>query len=134
MDIFSNQEYFKHWQKNLVSFKNTSPTVGKLGSTRSMVLKIAGASITMNEQITAINLPHLWEGVYRTSGVVNKQTNTFKEICTEKGDSITQWDAASTYKFTGMMRLISSAKPDLFTGQTKQLMTDFKEFAESLSL
>jgi hypothetical protein len=132
MDIFKNQHYFKDWQKNLVSFENTSKTIGNVGSTRSMVLKIAGTRITMDENITVVNLPHVWEAVYRTTGVVNRQTNMFSEIMTEDGTKTTQWEAKSTYKFTGMMRLVSSAKPDLFSGQTKELMHDFKIFAESL--
>jgi len=132
MDIFENQQYFKDWQKNLVSFKNTSKTIGSVGSTRSMVLKIAGTRITMDEHITTVNLPHVWEAVYRTSGVVYKQTNMFTELMAAGGTKTTQWEAKSTFKFTGMMRLVSSAKPDLFTGQTKELMHDFKTFAESL--
>lgn len=132
MDIFNNQDYFKHWQKNLVSFKNTSSSIGRVGSTRSMTLKIAGASINMTEQITQVDLPHTWQATYRTSGVLNEQTNNFKETTSDSGKQVTLWEAKSTYKFTGMMRLVSKAKPDLFTGQTQQLMADFKNFAESL--
>lgn len=133
MNLFNNQDYFKNWQKNLVSFKNTSKEIGLKGSTRSMILKIAGTHITLNEEITLVDLPHTWQAVYRTSGVINTQTNTFTEQVDDKtGQLVTLWESHSTYRFTGMMRLISKATPDLFTGQTKQLMTDFKSFAESL--
>lgn len=133
MDIFKNQEYFKFWQKNLVSFTNTSKTIGEVGSTRSMILKIAGTRITMDEEITIVNLPHVWEAVYRTNGVINKQTNRFKTLNdATTGADHTLWEAHTTYKFTGMMRLVSKAKPELFTEQTKVLMRDFKAFAESL--
>ena len=133
MNIFKNQEYFKNWQKNLVSFTNTSKIIGEVGSTRHMILKIAGARITMDEEITVVNLPHVWEAIYKTNGVVNKQTNRFTAINDSKtGESRTLWEAHTTYKFTGMMRLVSKAKPELFTEQTKVLMQDFKAFAESL--
>lgn len=133
MAVFKNQDYFKHWQKNLISFENTSQTVGLKGSTRNMILKVAGTRITMTEEITAIDLPHLWEATYRTTGVINKQYNKFRAIKNlETQAAHTLWEAKSTYKFTGMMRLVSKAKPDLFLGQTKQLMSDFKDFAQSL--
>lgn len=133
MHIFKNQDYFKYWQKNLISFQNTSSSIGLVGSTRSMVLKIAGSRITMTEQITAVDLPHRWEAVYRTNGVVNTQKNTFTTLPPDAGGrERTQWTAHVTFTFTGMMRLVSKAKPALFTEQTKQLMADFKTFAESL--
>ncbi len=132
MELFKNQDYFKEWQKGLVSFKNLSPIVGEKGSKRSMKIKAAGTTITMIEEITAIDLPHLWEATYKTNGVINKQSNRFHEKEITTGNSImtvTVWDSTATFTFTGMMRLIAKGRPQLFTTQTHQHMEDFKTFA-----
>lgn len=132
MELFKNQDYFKQWQKGLVSFKNTSKEIGKKGSTRSMKISVAGTNITMKEEITAVDLPHLWEATYRAPGVINKQSNRFHEIEEQIDGSthkLTVWDSTALFKFTGMMRLIARGRPQLFTEQTHQHMEDFKTFA-----
>ncbi|MEN8816478.1 MAG: SRPBCC family protein [Nonlabens sp.] len=134
MELFKNQDYFKYWQKGLISSRNLSGTPGEENSTREMKIKVAGTTITMKEEITTVDLPHLWEATYRTSGVLNMQSNRFREsetIINNKTIETTLWDASSTFKFTGMMRLIGKAQPQLFKGQTVQHMQDFKNFAEN---
>lgn len=135
MELFKNQEYFKHWQRGLVSFTNITHSIGEVGSKRQMKIKAAGTVITMTEEITAIDLPHLWEATYRTRGVLNKQCNRFRESVITTNNStqkVTHWESNSSFKFTGMMRLIGKAQPQLFTGQNRQHMEDFKTFAEAM--
>jgi hypothetical protein len=134
MQLFQNQDYFKEWQDGLVGFENTSKTVGELNSTRKMKIRMVGTTITMNEKITNIDLPHLWEATYRTSGVINYQSNRFREseITTDNDvQKVTQWESESTFKFTGMMRLVAKSRPQLFTNQTYEFMKNFKKFAET---
>lgn len=136
MELFKNQDYFKFWQKGLVSSRPLNGSPGESNSTREMRIKVAGNIIKMSEEITTVNLPHLWEATYRTKGVVNKQSNRFREsetIIDHKIIKTTLWDATSTFKFTGFMRLIGKAQPQLFKGQTLQHMQDFKTFAENQS-
>lgn len=133
MELFKNQDYFKFWQKGLVDSKAISGVPGAVNSTREMSIKVAGALIKMKEEITTVDLPHLWEATYRTKGVLNKQSNRFRESETKINGKLiktTLWDATSTFKFTGFMRLIGKAQPQLFKGQTLQHMQDFKTFAE----
>lgn len=135
MELFKNQDYFKEWQKGLVSFKNITPSVGKKGSKRSMKIKVAGTTITMIEEITTTDLPHLWEATYSTNGVINKQSNRFYENEIKNGTSIekvTVWNSTAIFTFTGMMRLIAKGRPQIFTSQTHQHMEDFKTFAASI--
>lgn len=134
MELFKNQDYFKYWQKGLVSTKNLLGPPGKEKSTREMKIKVAGTTITMTEEITRVDLPHLWEATYRTTGVVNLQSNRFREsetIINQNTIKTTLWDASSIFKFTGMMRLIGKTQPQFFNGQTLQHMKDFKYFAEN---
>jgi|GEM_PF-1046042 len=135
MKLFKNQDYFKHWQRGLVSFDNLSTQIGEVGSKRRMKIKAAGTVITMTEEITALDLPHLWEATYRTSGVLNKQSNRFREseiTINSTAQKVTLWESNSSFKFTGMMRLIGKTQPKLFTGQNRQHMEDFKTFAEAM--
>jgi hypothetical protein len=134
MELFKNQDYFKHWQKGLISTQNISGVPGEQNSIRKMKIRVAGTAITMKEEITRVDLPHVWEATYRTSGVLNRQSNRFRESETTINNQViktTLWDAKSTFKFTGMMRLIGKAQPQLFKGQTLQHMQDFKTFAEN---
>lgn len=134
MELFKNQDYFKEWQKGLVSFKNLTPSIGEKGSKRSMKIKAAGTTITMVEEITTLNLPHLWEATYRTNGVINKQSNRFCEKVVLKNSipyKVTVWESTATFSFTGMMRLVAKARPQLFTTQTHVHMEDFKTFAST---
>jgi hypothetical protein len=136
MELFGNQDYFKYWQKGLISAQNISGIPGEKNSTRQMKIRVAGTAITMKEEITRVDLPHVWEATYRTSGVLNRQSNRFRESETTINNQViktTLWDANSTFKFTGMMRLIGKAQPQLFKGQTLQHMEDFKTFAENQS-
>lgn len=135
MELFKNQDYFKHWQRGLVSFENLSSSIGEVGSKRRMRIKAAGTVITMTEDITALDLPHLWEATYRTSGVLNRQCNRFREseiTINNTAQKVTLWESTSSFKFTGMMRLIGKTQPKLFTGQNRQHMEDFKTFAEAM--
>ncbi|WP_300980373.1 SRPBCC family protein [Nonlabens sp.] len=134
MELFKNQSYFKHWQKGLVSSRNLSGNPGEENSTREMKIRVAGTTIIMKEQITAVDLPHLWEATYRTNGVFNMQSNRFRESETNINDQVvptTLWNATSIFKFTGMMRVVAKAQPKLFKQQTLQYMEDFKTFAEN---
>jgi len=136
MELFGNQDYFKYWQKGLISAQNISGIPGEKNSTRQMKIRVAGTAIIMKEEITRVDLPHVWEATYRTSGVLNRQSNRFRESETTINNQViktTLWDANSTFKFTGMMRLIGKAQPQLFKGQTLQHMEDFKTFAENQS-
>lgn len=133
MELFLNQDNFKHWQRGLIGFENLTPEIGVPGSKRKLKIKTLVGTVSMVEEITKRDLPRLWEATYRTKGVVNYQCNRFREseIQTASGTQTqTIWEATSIFKFTGMMRLVAAAKPELFEKQTYQFMEDFKRFAE----
>ncbi len=133
MDLFQDPTNFKHWQQGLIASTPISGDPGKVGSKRRMKIKTSVAVIEMVEEITARDLPHLWEATYRTKGVVNYQSNRFRESeITKNHQTIQQtvWNATTVFKFTGMMRLVAKARPQVFESQTIQFMKDFKRFAE----
>lgn len=132
MGLFLNQDNFKHWQRGLVSFNNLSESIGMKGSKRELKIKTLVGMVSMTEEITGRDLPDYWMATYRTKGVVNYQENRFRESenPSDPAQKQTIWNATSTFKFTGMMRLVAKAKPELFEKQTFQFMQDFKRFAE----
>lgn len=133
MSLFLNQDNFKHWQAGLIDFTNLTDSIGEKGSKRSLKIKTLVGTVSMTEEILERDLPHHWKATYRTKGVLNIQSNRFRESekTTHNGNiKQTIWDATSEFKFTGMMRLVAKTRPDLFEKQTYQFMEDFKRFAE----
>ncbi|MGB3590785.1 MAG: SRPBCC family protein [Nonlabens sp.] len=130
VSLLRDQNHFKNWQKGLVSFKNLTSSIGERGSKRRMKIKVAGTIISMTEEILEKDLPHFWKAAYRSRGVLNVQENRFRESVTQENKETTTWSSTSTFKFTGMMRLVAKARPEVFTGQTLSFMNDFKTFAE----
>jgi len=133
MELLLNQDNFKHWQKGLISFDNLTGTVGEKGSKRRLKIKTLVGTVTMTEEILDRDLPHYWKATYRTKGVLNTQSNRFRESEKTTASGCIQqtiWDATCRFQFTGMMRLVAKAKPELFEKQTHQFMQDFKNFAE----
>lgn len=134
IDLFNNPSNFKHWQKGLIDSKNLTGKIGQKGSKRNIKIKTSVATIQMVEEITAVDLPHLWEATYRSKGVTNFQSNRFRESVStvnKKELKQTVWDASTIFKFSGMMRLVAKARPQIFESQTEQFMQDFKNFAEN---
>ena len=106
IDLFNNPLNFKHWQKGLIDSKNLTGKIGQKGSKRNIKIKTSVATIQMVEEITAVDLPHLWEATYRSKGVTNFQSNRFRESVStvnKKELKQTVWDASTIFKFSGMM-------------------------------
>lgn len=131
MQLFKDQNNFRHWQKGLISFKNESGVPGSVNSTRSMIIKTGGIKIKMKEKITLVDLPHKWEATYTTKGITNYQKNRFTATAIN-GVAATKWESFCEFKFSGMMKLVARTHPDIFKAQTLQHMKDFKTFAEEL--
>jgi hypothetical protein len=130
VSLLQNQDHFKKWQDGLVSFRNTTESIGDKGSKRMMKIKIAGTTISMQEEILDLDIPHYWKAEYTSKGVRNVQENYFTEEVVD-GKLVTHWNSTSTFKFTGMMRLIAKAQPKTFRNQTSRFMQNFKAFAEA---
>ncbi len=128
--LLQNQDHFKDWQDGLVSFKNTTQSIGEKNSKRLMKVKIAGTTISMQEEILDLDIPRYWKAEYKSNGVRNVQENHFHEL-TDDGETKTKWESTSTFRFTGMMRLVAKAQPQVFKRQTSRFMENFKQFAES---
>jgi hypothetical protein len=82
----------------------------------------------MIETILVYNLPDEFSCTYEAKGVVNLNKNFFYE----EGNK-TRWITDTDFKFDSIpMKLMAALLPFMFKSQTKQMMKNFKTFAEEI--
>ena len=54
-----------------------------------------------------------------------------RERLTEAGPENTRWESENEYRFSGLMRLVGPLMRAAFVKQSRQVMQDFKSFAEN---
>ena len=127
IELFDNPDNMHKWQPGLESFEHISGEAGQPGATSRLKYKMGKREIEMIETITSRNLPDEFSGTYEAKGVWNNVVNRFYA----EGDK-TRWVAEHDFKFGGFMKLMGWIMPGAFTKQTRQIMEQFKEFAESV--
>lgn len=124
---FDNAENMKHWQKGLVSVEHVSGEPGMVGAKMKLNYLMGKKRITLVETVTHRNLPSEFHGTYSMDGVTSIQENFFEELPEGK----TKWTSVSDFlPLNFMMRSMLWLMPGAFKKQSRQLMTDFKTFAE----
>lgn len=124
---FDSMENMKHWQRGLVSIEHISGEPGMVGAKMKLNYKIGKKKIAIIETVTYRNIPSEFHGTYSAEGVDNFQENRFEE--TANGN--TKWISKSEYlPLNFMMRTMLWLMPKAFKHQSRQYMTDFKNFAE----
>ncbi len=127
VELLDNPENMKYWQKGLQSYEILDGESGKVGSTMRMNYLQGKREMSLLETVTVNNLPHEFSATYECKGVWNLVENHF----TETTAGHTQWTSVSTFKFTGMMKIMSWFMPtSMFRKQSCQMLDDFKSFAE----
>lgn len=126
IELFDNPDNMPKWQPGLQSFEHLSGVAGQSGATSRLKYKMDKREIEMIETITSRNLPDEFSGTYEANGVRNNVVNRFYN----EGDK-TRWVAEHEFKFSGFMNLMGWIMPGAFKKQTRQIMEQFKEFAES---
>jgi uncharacterized membrane protein len=130
IELFDNTENLKKWQKGLLSFEHESGEAGNEGAVSRLKYKMGSREIEMTETITKRNLPEEFTGIYETKGMWNQHENYFKE----DGEHATKWKTISEFKSDSFfMKMMMTLMPSSFKKQTKKMMIDFKNFAESES-
>jgi len=127
---FDNAENMKHWQKDLVSYKQLSSIPGREGSQMELVYKMGKREIAMVETIIKRNLPHEFHATYDAKGVHNIQKNYFKAI----DENSTKWISETEFQFDGFfMKAMGFLMPGTFKKQSLKYLKNFKAFAEGNS-
>ncbi len=124
-----NVNNLKHWQRDLISFELLSGTLREIGSKAKLTYKLSHKkTFILEEIITEKIFPFSLDATYVSNGFHNIQENIFEE--TKAGD--TRWICKNRLIPTNLSyRFIIALMPRAIKKQTKQFMTDFKNFAEN---
>ena len=125
--ILDNEENMKHWQKGLQQYSFLEGEPGEVGSKMQLDYQMGKRRMQLVETITKKGWPEAFSATYETKGVWNLVDNYFHE----ESPAATRWVSESTFKFSGMMRVMSWFMPtSMFKKQSCQYLEDFKAFAE----
>lgn len=127
VEIFSNPDMHKHWQRGLISLEHISGDLGEYGAKTKMIYKFGNKQLELMETITKNGFPHEFHATYLANGISNNQENYFNEI----KENTTVWVCKNEFiplNFT--MRMMITLMPKGFKTQTMRYMKDFKKYAE----
>ena len=127
LELFDNPDNMKHWQPDLVSFEHLSGEPGEVGAKSLLKYETKRGKMEMVETITLKNLPEEFSGSYDMKGMHNEIKNFFEVV----DENTTKWIFHSEFQFEGfLMKLMSAIMPGMFKKQSKEIMANFKQFAE----
>ena len=122
-----NPDNMKHWQKDLISYKQLIGNPGEEGAQMELIYKMGKRELILIETILKRNMPHEFHATYDAKGVHNIQRNYFKAI----DENTTKWISESEFQFSGtFMKLMAFFMPGTFKKQSLKYLKDFKAFAE----
>jgi hypothetical protein len=127
IELFDNPDNMQKWQPGLQSFTPLSGEPGQPGAKSKLVYQMGRRQIEMIETIETRNLPDEFSGTYTSDGVFNRLVNRFYE----EGPDKTRWVLENEFQFGGFMKVIGFLTPWAFRRQTRNMMKDFKSFAEN---
>jgi len=122
-----NPDNLKHWQKDLISYKQLAGNPGEEGAQMELIYKMGKREVILIETILKRNMPHEFHATYDAKDVYNTQKNYFKAI----DENTTKWISESEFQFNGLfMKLMGFFLPAMFKKQSLKYLKDFKAFAE----
>lgn len=122
-----NPENMKHWQKDLISYKQLVGNPGEEGAQMELVYKMGKRKVILIETILKRNMPHEFHATYDAKDAHNIQRNYFKAI----DENTTKWISESEFQFNGVfMKVMGFFLPSMFKKQSLKYLKDFKAFAE----
>ena len=126
VEMFSNPDNMKHWQRGFIFMKPINGEPGAEGSQNLLKYEMGKREIEMTETILTNNLPQEYTATYEAKGVYNFQKNRFLDT----PEDHTRWISENEFRFSGFMKLFGWFMPGAFKKQSRKYMEDFKAFAE----
>lgn len=126
IELFDNPENMKQWQPGLESFEHLSGTPGQPGAKSRLIYKAGNREMEMIETVTVRNLPDEFSGTYEMKGGLSVVKNRFTALDAHR----TKWDVENESQFSGMLKLMTWIMPGVFKKQSRELLEQFKAFAE----
>ncbi len=127
IELFDNPDNLKEWMPDLISIEHISGTPGQPGAKSVLRFKMGKRKMAMTETVTVRNLPEEFSGNYEMNQVFNEVKNKFIELGSSKTKLVTE----STFKFSGIMRLLSIFMKGTFVKTSQRNLERFKTFAEA---
>ncbi len=124
------------WLRGLVSHELRRGSDGHVGAESRVVFQSGNKTMELTETITRRE-PENLHGVpsdcvihYEREIVADGMWNAAREHLSESNPERTLWVSENEYRFKGLMRLAAPLMRTVFIKQSRQVMEDFKAFAE----
>ncbi|WMT87805.1 SRPBCC family protein [Pelagibacterium sp. 26DY04] len=124
------------WLRGLVSHEPRSGVEGQVGTVSKVVFQSGRKTMELTETITRREPVDL-HGIpsdrvvhYEREIVADGMWSAAREHLSETSPQSTLWVSENEYRFNGFMRLAAPLMRPFFIKQSRQVMEDFKSFAE----
>ena len=129
--LFNNPDNMSKYMKEFKKYKLIEGKQGNNGAKSEVTVNIEEKDVVLIEKIINNNLPNQKKVSYESDGVKNTVTSKFEKT----GNNKTKYINTQEFEFTGYRKIISfflkTKKQEAMQAQTKQYLTNFKEFAEN---
>lgn len=135
--LLADPVHLPMWLRDLVLHEPVSGAHGQVGTVSRVVMRSGTQQMEATETVTRRDPENLHEipagGVvhYEREIVAEGMWSAARERLTETGPGTTLWESENEYRFSSLpMRLLAPLLGGAFRKQSRQLMQDFKAFAE----
>lgn len=125
--LFKDRDSYKYWMEGLESIEPLEGVQGEEGARSLFRFKMGKRDMEMKETIQKVDFPGEYTVFYLAKGVENVVTSRFVKVT----DSKTRYVNETSFKFSGMMKVISLLMSRSFKKQSREYLDDFKAFAEN---
>lgn len=137
VQLLSEPAHLPKWLRGLVLHEPVNGVHGQLGTTSRVVFQMGKQRMEVTETITRRDpadlhaIPSSVVVHYDREIAGNGLWQAQRDRITEAGPQTTLWESDSEFRFDGLlMRLAGRVMPRSFRKQSRQVMEDFKAFAE----
>lgn len=137
VQLLSEPAHLPKWLRGLELHEPVNGVHGQLGTTSRVVFQMGKQRMEVTETITRRDpaelhaMPSSVVVHYDREIAGNGLWQAQRDRITEAGPQTTLWESDSEFRFDGLlMRLVGRVMPRSFRKQSRQVMEDFKAFAE----
>ncbi|WP_214403552.1 SRPBCC family protein [Pseudonocardia lacus] len=137
VQLLADPAHMSKWLRGLVLHEPLTGVHGQVGTESRVVMQMGQQKMEATETITRREPADLHgipsDGVvhYEREIVAKGMWSAARERFTQVGPEATLWESENEYRFSGvLMRLVGPLMRGAFRKQSRQVMQDFKAFAE----
>lgn len=136
LQLLEDPAHRPKWLRGMVLHEPIRGVEGQVGTESRIVFQSGQKTVEMTETITRREPANL-HGVasdrvvhFERQIVADEMWNAAREQLSESNPERTLWVSENEYRFKGLMRLAAPFFRNVFVKQSRQVMQDFKAFAE----